>query len=88
MKGPMRRRTTCAVPGHGTQCGPAREKDNDYGRAAEKHLAMLYEARANAQANPSDPMEWVRNLVYDVLGGRGSRDRNDRVKGHEELPDS
>jgi len=51
VSGWIRRRTTCTVPGHGTRCEPAREKDTDHYRCTEERLALEYELVAEGDAD-------------------------------------
>lgn len=44
--GRMRRLTRCRVPGHGTRCEPAQERDNSYPRSTEERRALQAEERA------------------------------------------
>lgn len=46
----IRRRTTCPVPGHGTRCEVAEEKDTRYPRATEEWLALKWERLADGYA--------------------------------------
>jgi len=46
MARPLRKRSTCSVPGHGTRCEVAREIGaSRYARTTEKRLAMEFELR-------------------------------------------
>jgi len=43
----MRRLTRCVVPGHGTRCEAARDRDSRYVRCTERRRALAYEQAAN-----------------------------------------
>lgn len=55
----IRRRTTCRVPGHGTWCGPAQEKDDGFPRPLEERLALEFENWA-MEENPDERCRGAR----------------------------
>jgi hypothetical protein len=49
---PIRRRTTCRVPGHGTRCEVAHEKPSRFERCTEERLALEFEEAAERTDSP------------------------------------
>lgn len=46
----IRRRTTCAVPGHGTRCEVAQEKPTRFVRGRTERMALQFEETASGVA--------------------------------------
>lgn len=51
---PLRRRTTCRIPGHGTGCEVAHEKADRWPRTTERRLVLEFERAASGLASDHD----------------------------------
>ena len=57
----LRKRTTCIVPEHGTDCEPSREKDTRYNRTTEKRITLKLEFE-----NAEIPHKWHMHLTPET----------------------
>ena len=49
-----RKLTRCRVPGHGTRCGPSRERERYFARPTEKRIALRLEDALTQSSDHGD----------------------------------